>query len=176
MPLAWCFTRMARIVTTGFIQVRENFASADSMGADVFQWQVLREVPSESYRPGEWNYLRIRVQGPELSCYCNDQLVVEFRDDTYTHGRVGLAKFRDTEASFKGFAVGQKLSSPRLASDLSARLLEMLQPREGPSLLEAEFAKEVSKFPETSGDLLEAEAKRLEQRGAGVEATGESRT
>ncbi|MCA8982282.1 MAG: transglutaminase family protein [Planctomycetaceae bacterium] len=133
-------------------------------GADVFQWQVLREVPSESYRPGEWNYLRIRVQGPELSCYCNDQLVVEFRDDTYTHGRVGLAKFRDTEASFKGFAVGQKLSSPRLASDLSARLLEMLQPREGPSLLEAEFAKEVSKFPETSGDLLEAEAKRLEQR------------
>src|SRR5262249_51447336 len=31
-------------------------------GPDVFSWHVLAEKPSEHYRPGEWNCIKVRIE------------------------------------------------------------------------------------------------------------------
>src|SRR5262245_22866274 len=77
-------------------------------GPDVFSWQVLAEKPSEHYRPGEWNRLRVRIEAGKLRCFVNDELVIEAADDAFAKGRVGLAKFRNTGAEFRRFAVAKE--------------------------------------------------------------------
>jgi regulator of sirC expression with transglutaminase-like and TPR domain len=83
-------------------------------GADVFTWKILAQRRSEHYRPGTWNTLKVRIEKGKLICFVNEHLVVEIADDGLTSGKVGLAKFRETEAEFKQFQV-----SKRLAVDLS---------------------------------------------------------
>jgi serine protease Do len=80
-------------------------------GADVYSWQILKEVRTSAYRPGEWNYLRLRVEQATIRGYVNDVLVVEATDAEFRKGKVGLASFRDTHAQFKGFEVGAHLPS-----------------------------------------------------------------
>jgi regulator of sirC expression with transglutaminase-like and TPR domain len=80
-------------------------------GPTAYSWQVLRDEPSEFYRQGEWNELKVRVEPDKLKCFVNDQLVFESTDTSFTNGKVGLAKFRHTVAEFKNFRVGSELSS-----------------------------------------------------------------
>ena len=75
-------------------------------GPNVFSWSILKQVPSEHYRQGDWNDLRVRVEPEKILCYVNGELVAESDDDALRAGQVGLAKFRDTRAEFKGFRVG----------------------------------------------------------------------
>jgi regulator of sirC expression with transglutaminase-like and TPR domain len=80
-------------------------------GPDVYSWKILAQKPSDAYRPGEWNTIKVRVEKGKLIGFVNDQKLVEITDDTYTSGRVGLAKFRDTVAEFKGFKVAKSIPS-----------------------------------------------------------------
>jgi S1-C subfamily serine protease/regulator of sirC expression with transglutaminase-like and TPR domain len=79
-------------------------------GPNVFSWSILKQVPSDHYRPGDWNHLRVRVEPEKILCYVNGELVAESGDETLRSGQVGLAKFRDTRAEFKGFQVGTNIS------------------------------------------------------------------
>src|SRR5262249_20271673 len=82
-------------------------------GPDVFSWKVLAEKPSAAYQPGDWNRLRVRIEKDKLSCFVNDQLVIESTDSGFTSGRIGLAKFRGTQAQFRQFAVGKQLATAK---------------------------------------------------------------
>ncbi|MCY2962265.1 MAG: trypsin-like peptidase domain-containing protein [Planctomycetota bacterium] len=95
------------------------------MGPDVNSWPVLADVRSEHYRPGEWNHLKVRFQPKKIECFVNGKLVIESTDERLTAGRVGLAKFRNTIAEFKGFRVGKELPSDSPAPELLARLNEL---------------------------------------------------
>ncbi len=86
-------------------------------GPDVFSWKVLAEKPSDAYQPGAWNRLKVRVEKEKLSCFVNDELVIESSDDVFTSGRVGLAKFRNTGAEFRRFAVGRELPAEKPAAE-----------------------------------------------------------
>jgi regulator of sirC expression with transglutaminase-like and TPR domain len=100
-------------------------------GPDVFSWQVLAEKPSEHYKPGEWNRLKVRVDKDKLQCFVNDELVIESTDDGFTRGRVGLAKFRNTAAEFRRFAIAKELPSSRPDAEALAKLageIEKLPP------------------------------------------------
>jgi serine protease Do len=79
-------------------------------GPNVFSWSILKQVPSDHYRPGDWNHLRVRVEMEKILCYVNGELVAESDDDALKAGQVGLAKFRDTRAEFKGFEMGTNVS------------------------------------------------------------------
>jgi regulator of sirC expression with transglutaminase-like and TPR domain len=81
-------------------------------GPNVFSWSILKQVPSEHYRPGDWNHLRVRLEPGRILCYVNGELVAESDDDELKAGRVGLAKFRDTRAEFKGFQVSTNQLDP----------------------------------------------------------------
>lgn len=86
-------------------------------GPNVFSWSILKQVSSDHYRPGDWNHLRVRVETEKILCYLNGELVAESDDDALKIGQVGLAKFRDTRAEFKGFQMGTNISvlSPTLS-------------------------------------------------------------
>jgi regulator of sirC expression with transglutaminase-like and TPR domain/S1-C subfamily serine protease len=102
-------------------------------GPDVFSWKVLHQKPSPHYKSGEWNVLKVRVEKGRILGYVNDQLVVESRDDAFTEGKVGLAKFRTTHAEFKSFRVGAQLPPSAPAAAVVARVIKAVAklPAEG---------------------------------------------
>jgi S1-C subfamily serine protease/regulator of sirC expression with transglutaminase-like and TPR domain len=119
-------------------------------GPNVFSWSILKQVPSDHYRPGGWNHLRVRVELEKILCYVNGELVAESDDDALKAGQVGLAKFRDTRAEFKSFQMGTNMSVGPSALPAEA----LTQEGAGPTALQ-QRARE-----------LEQEAARLRRRAA----------
>ncbi|HIF34981.1 MAG TPA: trypsin-like serine protease [Planctomycetes bacterium] len=95
-------------------------------GADVFSWRVLHDQPSEHYRPGESNELKVRVEKKRILCFVNGQLVFETTDRSLSGGSVGLAKFRQTAATFRRFKVAKEIKSPTLDEEQQAALLTLV--------------------------------------------------
>jgi len=91
-------------------------------GADVFSWKILREQESGAYRPGEWNTLRVRLDGDRIQCFVNEVEVFNLEDAGLRGGRAGLCKFRTTEAGFKKFRVGADLAEQQTPNGLSELL------------------------------------------------------
>jgi S1-C subfamily serine protease/regulator of sirC expression with transglutaminase-like and TPR domain len=133
-------------------------------GPDVLAWQVLEEVKNPHYRPGEWNTLKVRVERNRIKCFINDQLAIESADDGYQSGQVGLAKFRDTEAEFKGFQIADHIPPSRPSEDAVARIrgfIEAIELKHPPT---AEFSEKLLPDAASTTVVLEEEAKRLEQK------------
>jgi serine protease Do len=78
-------------------------------GPTVFSWTILEQLESVAYRPGEWNSLKVRVEPKLLRCFVNGEELVVSDDRAFNAGKVGLAKFRDTKASFRNFRIGEAL-------------------------------------------------------------------
>ncbi len=133
-------------------------------GPDVFNWHVLKERSSAHYHPGEWNFLKVSVEGTRIKCYCNDHLIFDIRDGVYVTGKVGLAKFRNTVAMFRNFQVAEKIADYHLDSETAGRLHSLLKEKDNRQLLSAETVEQISRFPEKSAVNLEEAARELEQR------------
>ena len=95
-------------------------------GATVYSWQVLEEVESDHYLPGQWNRLHVRVEEDTIQCFVNGELVITSRDQQLREGQIGLAKFRGTKPDFRAFEFGPKLARQELA-DSAAQWLEKLK-------------------------------------------------
>ena len=133
-------------------------------GPTVYSWNVLEEVHTSHFRPNEWNRLKIRIEKERISCYCNDHLVIESRDDVYTTGRVGLSKFRHTSADFKRFSVAKEIASDLpTAADLARveELSQSIDPHLPPS---PELLNRYADFDKTGQRALREQARRLEAR------------
>ena len=144
-------------------------------GPDVLSWKILAEKPSPHYRPGAWNHLRVRRTADAIACFVNDQPVFESADRGLVAGRVGLAKFRDTEAEFRGFAVGRTVPAalpPREVLDrietLTAGLTDGVPP--GRNLVGALVAErdDVRAALAARSALLDRQARQLETLAAVV--------
>ena len=72
-------------------------------GANVFTWNILHQIETPFYHPDDWNHLLIRHTSEKIEGYLNGHLILTSKDKGLTIGKIGLAKFRDTEAEFKGF-------------------------------------------------------------------------
>lgn len=137
-------------------------------GPDVFAWKVLREIRSPHLNKTGWNELKVRVEKERMLCYLNDELVIEATDAEYKSGRIGLCKFRQTEAEFKGFRVAESLASskkpsPELAERVTKAVGELstaTTPVGAADHLLADGSAGVS--------LLELEATKLEQQATRV--------
>ena len=57
----------------------------------------------------------------------NDSPAIESADEKLTGGKVGLAKFRATEAEFRAFRVGKELPSTRVTDEVAAALSHALR-------------------------------------------------
>ncbi|MHC4876941.1 MAG: transglutaminase family protein [Planctomycetota bacterium] len=135
-------------------------------GPSVYTWKVLDERPHKSYRPGEWNRLKVRVSQDLVQCFINDELVSESTDDALASGAVGLAKFRSTEAEFRNFRVATSIPSTRPDEEVLTRVADVSDtlPLDTPPPQAA-----VDKLlPDglIAATALEQEARQLEQRAA----------
>ena len=95
-------------------------------GPTVFSWQVLQELPSDHYRPGEWNHLKVRVEDERILCYVNDQLTMQHTESGLARGQVGLAKFRQTAAQFREFQVQPRIPPTQLSDDRRESMRQQL--------------------------------------------------
>lgn len=99
----------------GFYPTNGKLRLTCFQGPSVYSWEVIQEISSRHYAPGEWNLLKVAVSPALIRCFVNGELVIETRHDTLVSGKVGLAKFRDTRAQFRQFQVGKKLTSQELS-------------------------------------------------------------
>lgn len=90
-------------------------------GPDVYSWTVLAEIPSTSYKEGDWNHLRVRVEPERILCFVNGKQVIETNDTALRGGLAGLCKFRAPAADFRGFRVGADLTEKPLQPELASR-------------------------------------------------------
>src|SRR4029077_18090005 len=88
---------------------------------DVFSWEILRQLASPHYHPGDWNTLKVRLDRGRIVCSVNGHVLVESTDTGLTEGRVGLAKFRDTRAEFKDFRVARAIPAQEAPAELVGR-------------------------------------------------------
>ena len=83
-------------------------------GADVYSWTILEQIETGAYLRNEWNELRVRVEERLITGWINGKKVLEMEEDGLRGGSVGLCKFRDTEAEFRGFDIGRDLGRAEL--------------------------------------------------------------
>jgi serine protease Do len=133
-------------------------------GPSVLSWTILTTTNSDHYRAGDWNRLRVRVEPEKLLCYVNDHLVVESGDCTIKLGKAGLAKFRDTRAEFKDFAMGTNVTRQNAVSGELAAASLRTRVREAKAVSSLE--KAVAENPEAAYPVITEEAANLERRAA----------
>ncbi len=148
----------------GFYPTNGAFRLSRFDGPDVFQWQVLKEVRSDAYRPNDWNEIKVRVEKDRLRCFINGQQIIESEDDRLTTGQIGLAKFRHTAAEFRGFRVAKELPSLQPNEELTQRITSLLpeissRHAAGPKLVDQLIGEGAA-----AGVALREKARELEQQ------------
>jgi regulator of sirC expression with transglutaminase-like and TPR domain len=132
-------------------------------GPDVFSWKILRELDSDAYRPGEWNTLRVRVEGPRIQCFVNETRVLEMEDAGMRGGFAGLCKFRRTVASFKDFRTGEDVSEKRPSPAVEAGLRETVEGLRGGRITRQSAFESLSRERDSSRRLLLEQSVALEK-------------
>ena len=138
-------------------------------GPTVYSWNILAQVASADYRPGDWNRLRVRVEADRILCFVNGNLVIESDDRAWRNGSAGLCKFRQTEPLYRRFEMGPDLAEKNDVPEDFADALERFSrgDMDGESLL-AEF--DSNRPPAgASGSAIEAAIKALRKRADDLE-------
>jgi regulator of sirC expression with transglutaminase-like and TPR domain len=139
-------------------------------GPNVFSWRVLHDKATEHYRPGEWNELKVRVQEDRILCFTNGHLVFETTDSTFEKGKIGLAKFRDTSATFRQFQSGDKIDSPIVTAEQRATVLELADSiGDSPSMSEIDV-QQLADAPDRNVDILAGRVSQLKKEVAQLES------
>ena len=105
-------------------------------GADLLSWTILFDQPSAHYLAGGWNTLRVRWHQGKITASVNDHVVVELTDHALAPGQVGLVKFRDTKAQFKGFKLAAELPPMAVPANDAARITRLLEQSIGTAALD----------------------------------------
>ncbi|MBW3541321.1 MAG: DUF1080 domain-containing protein, partial [Planctomycetes bacterium] len=148
----------------GFYPSSGNLRLSRFDGPDVFSWNVLEQVTSEHYRPGEWNAIKVRVEKDRIRCFVNDELAIESTDTRYTSGKVGLAKFRHTEAEFRNFRIAENLPPSRPPAETVKRIRELAAELSLDAAASGELVEKLLPHGDVSGNVLREQARELEQR------------
>jgi regulator of sirC expression with transglutaminase-like and TPR domain len=91
-------------------------------------------------------------------------LVIDERDDAFREGRAGLAKFRDTEAEFKGFRIAAELPPTQPAVEELERVDRLVEDLPRLAELTPEAFEGLVESPATSQQRIRRQAEELEQR------------
>ncbi len=148
----------------GFYPSNGNLRLSRFEGPTVFQWQVLNNLKSAHYRPGQWNHLKVRFEKEKTLCYVNDQLVVESNDRVLPTGKVGLAKFRQTVAEFKGFRVAKQIPPSTIPAETQQQLERIVDALPGIATLTDKQAEPLAETPAFGTQILRQRAAELQQR------------
>ncbi|MDB5343286.1 MAG: htrA 1 [Schlesneria sp.] len=134
-------------------------------GPDFNTWKVLREIQTPYLNKSGWNWLKVRVEKGRIQCFVNDEPVIDEADKEYTTGKVGLCKFRQTEAEFKGFHVAPTISRSQPTAETIDRVSKVIAQLSSDANLST-VAESLTSEGEDGIAVLEAQAVKLEQQAA----------
>ncbi len=137
-------------------------------GPTVYSWKVLQEVESEHYRPGRWNHLKVRIEPDQLTCFVNDQMVVQREISAKPEGRAGLVKFRQTSAQFKQFQLQNEIPLTQLSAERRKNTAEQLAAIKIDNWTPSQDVERLTGDPRASITVLQEKIIDLEQQTANL--------
>ncbi len=137
-------------------------------GPTVFSWKILHDKKADSYRPGDWNTLRVRVEKEKFTCFLNDEKIIEWTDPEYYGSTIGLAKFRDTVAEFKRFQVAPDIAGSSVSPAFRAAFEKALPTIPLDKDATTTDLAPLLKNPAASAMLLRDKARFLEQQAVAM--------
>ncbi len=135
-------------------------------GPDVYSWQVLKQDSFDNYLPGEWNHLKVAINKKGFSTYLNGKLAYEHKEDFASSQKIGLAKFRNTVAEFKGFKSGTTLKTVFPDSDFTNSFNKFLSNIEANEKEDKALNEKILKDGNLSKTLIDDKIKSLEKKMA----------
>jgi regulator of sirC expression with transglutaminase-like and TPR domain len=147
----------------GFYPSNGGFRLSRFDGPDVFQWKVLQETRSEAYKPNDWNEIKVRVEKERIVCFVNGTQIIESTDDELRGGQIGLAKFRHTEAEFRGFRVVSE-SGTQTSAETAQRIGELIKDISAKQAAPMKMLEQLTPDGAVAGVVLREKAKELEQQ------------
>jgi len=111
----------------GFYPTNGSLRLTRFEGPNVFSWSILETVTSESYKPYEWNRIRVRLEeNGRMICSVNDQVVINLVDHGLESGKVGLCKFRAPTARFRFFRVSKRFPSSKVTPAFAKKVRNLV--------------------------------------------------
>ena len=102
----------------GFYPTNKSLRLTCFNGPSVYSWNILDTIESTAYIPNQWNKLKVKLEeNGKITCFVNNQAVIELTDKTLTNGRIGLCKFRAPTAEFRNFKQGKRIESSLISSE-----------------------------------------------------------
>ena len=147
----------------GFYPSNGGFRLSRFDGPDVFQWKVLHETRSEAYKPNDWNEIKVRVEKDRIVCFVNGTQIIESTDDELRGGQIGLAKFRHTEAEFRGFRIVSE-SGTKTSAETAQRIGELIKDISAKQAAPMKVLDQLTPDGAVAGVVLREKAKELEQQ------------
>jgi regulator of sirC expression with transglutaminase-like and TPR domain len=135
-------------------------------GPDVYSWTILADVPSEAYKQGEWNALRVRVEPDKILCYVNGKKVIETDDTGLRGGVAGLCKFRTTVADFRSFRLGVDLTEKPLEPEVASKFRSEIEAHLAQASTRDETLNKLIENPAAGRRMLSEQRKQLEEEAA----------
>ena len=136
-------------------------------GPDVFSWKILDQRPARTTGPANGTRSRSASRRTRSSATSTTSWCIESTDAGLTEGKVGLAKFRDTQAEFKQFQVGQddcRSAAPPELADARHEGGRRACPAEGTA--KADLVEKLPPDGPPATGVLRERAQQLEQQAA----------
>ena len=103
----------------GFYPTNGSLRLTRFEGPNVFSWTILKTIPSQAYKPNEWNRIRVRLEeNGRMICSVNNEVVIDLIDHGLESGKVGLCKFREPTACFRFFRVSKRFANSEVTPNL----------------------------------------------------------
>ena len=135
-------------------------------GPDVYSWTILADVPSDAYKSGDWNTLRVRVEPERIICFVNGKQVIESDDTGIRSGSAGLCKFRTTVADFRNFRVGTDLAEKPLQPELVSKFRSKVEEYIATAATKDQTLEGLLENPAAARRVLVEQRRRLEEEAA----------
>ncbi|MCB1229408.1 MAG: tetratricopeptide repeat protein [Verrucomicrobiae bacterium] len=137
-------------------------------GPDIYSWTILQQIETEAYHPGDWNELRVRVDDEKVTGFVNGTQIMEMDESVLSGGKVGICKFRSTEAEFRHFQSGEHLGEPEVSPATLTRIGKEIDGFSADGKTTGKRLEALAGSPEASRALLLERAEALEARAAAM--------
>lgn len=148
----------------GFYPTAGNLRLTRFEGPSVWNWTIIETVPSEHYKPGDWNHIKVKVTKTGIECFVNDELVIQSDDVQLKNGKVGLAKFRHTKAVFRGFQLAKELPPISVSEKLAKEIRGEIAALDEETYPEPQIVNTLKKHGPAARSVLENRAKELNRQ------------
>lgn len=152
----------------GFYPSAGNLRLTRFDGPDLSGWTILHNEPHSAYLREKWNVLKVRVEKDRFLCFVNDVLVHESMDDVIPPGRIGLATFRRTSASFRRFRADKELPGSTPTAEQVENMRRIADTIRWLRPAEPSHIKDLTPYSRFTSRFLNDEAERLERRAEQV--------